>query len=205
MNSVDGSAEVETEDDEQAEPSLDIAYARHERINEMIDIVRFCLEAISLGFDRWGEPHVSGPGFYLTIVSGTSVEGYADQMGANRWPVETCRNVFSGSEAFHRAASTTAGNTDGAVIASIDGVLQRQMVRIKDPSRQALAAQDDTRVPYEDWMGSRHMNALDTSTREDVVATITLSEENGRVTVFVDGGFEDYSRAEIGGRWRSSS
>ncbi|WP_228842307.1 hypothetical protein [Halococcus agarilyticus] len=49
------------------------------------------------------------------------------------------------------------------------------------------------------------MNALDTSTRDDVVAAITLSEENGRVTVFADGEFEDYSREEIGGRWRSPS
>lgn len=47
------------------------------------------------------------------------------------------------------------------------------------------------------------MNALDTSLRDDVVATVTLSEENGRVTVFADGEFDDYSREEIGGRWRA--
>ncbi|WEL27507.1 Diadenylate cyclase (plasmid) [Haloferax volcanii] len=40
-------------------------------------------------------------------------------------------------------------------------------------------------------MGARHMSALETSTREEVVATITLSEEDGRVTVFTDGTFED--------------
>jgi len=36
-------------------------------------------------------------------------------------------------------------------------------------------------------MGARHMSALEASTRTNVVATITLSEENGRVSVFVDG------------------
>ena len=46
------------------------------------------------------------------------------------------------------------------------------------------------------------MNALDTSAREDVIATVTLSEESGRVTAFSNGMFESVERGEIGGRWR---
>ena len=182
---------------------LTIAYAHHRRVEELIDIVRYCLESISLAFDRWGEPHVSGPGFYLAVVSGTSVEEYADPMGTNRWPVERCASVFGDIEAFHTAARATAGRMDGAVVASIDGVLQERMVRLKDPGRGALEERNGGPIAYADWMGSRHMSALDTSLRDDVVATVTLSEENGRVTVFIDGSFDDYTRDELGGRWRA--
>ena len=182
---------------------LTIAYAHHRRVEELVDIVRYCLEAVSLEFDRWGEPHVSGPGFYLAVVSGTSVEEYADPMGANRWPVERCASVFGDIEAFHTAARATAQRMDGAVVASIDGVLQERMVRLKDPSRAALEERNGGPMAYADWMGSRHMSALDTSLRDDVVATVTLSEENGRVTVFIDGAFDDYDRTELGGRWRA--
>ena len=35
------------------------------------------------------------------------------------------------------------------------------------------------------------MSALETSTRDAVLATITLSEADGRVTVFRDGTYED--------------
>jgi diadenylate cyclase len=189
--------------DHEARDGLDIAYAHHRRIEEMVDIVRYCLEAISLEFDRWGEPHVSGPGFYLVVVSGTSVEEYADPMGANRWPVERCASVFGDIETFHTAAATTAERMDGAVVASIDGVLQERMVRLKDPSRQVLEERNDGPVAYGDWMGARHMSALDTSLRDDVVTAVTLSEEDGRVTVFTDGAFEDDNRTTLGGRWRA--
>jgi diadenylate cyclase len=188
--------------DRDAHGDLDIAYAHHPRVEELLDIVRYCLEAISLEFDRWDEPHVSGPGFYLVVVSGTSVEEYADPMGANRWPVERCGSVFGDIEAFHEAATATAERMDGAVVATIDGVLQERMVRLKDPSRAALEERNDGPVAYADWMGSRHMNALDISLRDDVVAAVTLSEENGRVTLFIDGAFDDHTRTELGGRWR---
>lgn len=182
--------------------SLSIAYVRHRRINEMVDAIRYCLEDLSLGFDRWEEPQIRGPGFYITIVSGTSVEAYADRMGTNHWPTEICRNVFGNADRFYEAASQVALDADGAVIASIDGVIQRQMVRLKDLSHTDLEARLGEPMPYADWMGSRHMSALDTSVREDVVATLTLSEETGRVTVFSDGEFESVERAAIGGRWR---
>ncbi|WP_205250442.1 hypothetical protein [Halococcus salsus] len=193
--------EIDTESPDNSN-TLDIGYAHHQQIEEMIDIVRYCLETLSFEFDRWGEEHVKGPGFYLVIVSGTSVEEYADPMGRNRWPIETCQNIFGNSEEFYRAASTVSGTMDGAVVASIDGALLEQMVRVKDLSSQELRARTGEGVGYEDWMGSRHMNALDTSVRDDVVATITLSEENGRVTTFINGEFTDYSRNEVGGRWR---
>ena len=182
--------------------SLSIAYVRHRRINEMIDAIRYCLESLSLAFDRWEEEHVTGPGFYIAIVSGTSVEGYADPMGTNYWPVEVCHTVFGDLNGFYDAASRVAFEADGAVIASIDGVLQHQMVRLKDLSHADLDARTEEAMTYADWMGSRHMSALDTSLREDVVATITLSEATGRATVFSDGRYESVDRNATGGRWR---
>jgi hypothetical protein len=189
----------------EADDSLSIAYIRHRRIDEMLDVIRYCLEGLSVGFDRWNEEHVKGPGFYIAIVSGTSVEAYADPMGTNAWPTEICRHVTEDINAFYGAASRVAFEADGAVIASIDGVIQRPMVRLKDPSRADLEARTDEPISYADWMGSRHMSALDTSVREDVVATVTLSEETGRVTVFSDGRFETVEREAIGGRWRVQS
>jgi diadenylate cyclase len=35
------------------------------------------------------------------------------------------------------------------------------------------------------------MGALETSTREEICAVVTLSEEDGRMTVFTDGTFDD--------------
>lgn len=186
----------------ETDESLTIDYVRHRRIREMIDVVRYCLESISLRFDRWDEPHVKGPGFYLAIVSGASLAEYADPMGTNRWPIEICRTVSDDIESFYEAAAHVASEADGAVLASIDGVVLPQMVRLKDLSHAEIEARIGSPPPYENWMGSRHMSALDTSLREDVVATITLSEETGRVTVFSDGKFDAAERAEIGGRWR---
>jgi hypothetical protein len=51
-------------------------------------------------------------------------------------------------------------------------------------------------------MSAKHLSAYEASTREGVLAAVTLSEENGRVTVFRDGDYDDRERDELGGRWR---
>ncbi len=66
------------------------------------------------------------------------------------------------------------------------------MVRVSQLSTAERTRIDE--LPYAGWMGTRHMSALETATREEVVAAITLSEEDGRVTFFTDEGFEDYQR-----------
>ena len=63
------------------------------------------------------------------------------------------------------------------------------MVRIKQLSPAECRRTDD--LPCAGWMDARHMSALETSTPKDVVAAITLSEEDGQVTVFTDGTFDD--------------
>jgi DNA integrity scanning protein DisA with diadenylate cyclase activity len=78
---------------------------------------------------------------------------------------------------------------DGAVVVHSDGTIGEEMVRVKQLSPAECRRNDD--LPYAGWMGARHMSALETSTRQEVSATITLSEEDGRVTVFTDGTFED--------------
>lgn len=182
---------------------LRIDYVDHDRVDGLLDLVTYCLEGISLDFARWEEEYVRGPGLYFAIVSGSSVADYADPMGDDRWPVDKCRYVFDDIDLFYQAASSVAQSRDGAVVVTVDGAIHEQMVRFRDLTDEELAGIDEVdAVEYADWMGSRHMSAADTSARHEVVATVTLSEEDGRVTVFTDGTFDDSERAELGGDWR---
>lgn len=47
-------------------------------------------------------------------------------------------------------------------------------------------------VDYADSAGMKHQSAIGVSIREKVVATISLTEENGRMSVFQDGASDDY-------------
>ncbi|WP_380680124.1 hypothetical protein [Salinigranum sp. GCM10025319] len=177
---------------------LHVEYAT---VPELIELVTYIVESISLGFDRWEEPYVRGPSLYFVLVSGTHAREYADPLGENTWPVDICRVVTEDLDAFVDAAESVAFERDGAVIVSADGTIQEQMVRIKSPSPGTI---DEDGVQYADWMGTKHLSAVESSVREEVLAAVTLSEETGRVTVFEDGGFMDFQRAELGGLWRPS-
>jgi diadenylate cyclase len=159
------------------------------------------VESVSLGFDQWGTPHVEGPGLYIVVVAGTSVGAYAEPMGSNRWPVEECDVVHQ--ESFFEAARTVAHDCDGAVLVTVDGTVHEQMVRLKDRHGVRSDTVEGTEaVAYADWMGARHMSALETSLRDEVVTTITLSGESGRVTRFRDGEYTTNLREELGSAWR---
>jgi hypothetical protein len=209
---------------------LDIRYEDHAGVRELVDAVRYCLEDISLAFDRWEDPHAHGPGLYVAVVAGRSVRPYADPMGDDRWPVADSRRVLADLTAFHGAAAEVARTRDGAVVVSVDGVVQPRMVRFRDlkrdpdrdpradaPERERAAADrfgteaeaeaetedgDGDGRGYADWMGSRHMSGLDTSRRDAVVTTLTLSAETGRVTVFRDGTYRSLPRTQLAARWR---
>lgn len=189
-----------------AEPdALSIQYTDHPKVTELIDVITFCTEGISFEFKRWDEPYVQGPGLYFVIVAGTSIESFADPMGENQWPIEICQSVTESEDAFFEAAQDAAMERDGAVVVTVDGYIQKQMVRLKDLGSDDISSDINLEsIEYDDWMGARHMSALDTSAREEVVATVTLSEESGRVTVFQDTEYESYTRDTIGGEWRYS-
>jgi hypothetical protein len=155
---------------------------------------------LSMQFDRWGEQHVTGPSLYVLVVADVNFTDYTDPLGSNRWPVERCRVVGDSPEAFTRVAEDVAFSCDGAVIVTGDGTVQEQMVRVRSPSVAEMEAFGG--LSYPDWMGTKHLSALETSTREEVLWAITLSEENGRVTTFLNGTYQDYPRDDIGGRWR---
>lgn len=173
-------------------------------IDTVIDRIVVCLESISLDFDRWEDPQVRGPGAYFVVVLGSVPKPYTAPMGNNRWPAEECPTVTGDFDRFFSAARTVANERDGAVVVTADGAIQEQMVRVHDLSQVEIPDLDVTGIEYEDWMGARHMSALDTSLRPDVIAAITLSEEDGRVTVFDDGRFTSYRRAEIDRKWRAT-
>jgi hypothetical protein len=164
----------------------------------VLDRVEWCVESVSLAFKRWKDPHVRGPGLYV-VIERDSTAAFSDPMGANRWPTEDCASVFTPIDALFDAARSVAIGCDGAVVVNNDGTIQPEMVRLK----QLRATEEATTspLPYADWMGARHMSALETSTREAVFAVVTLSEEDGRVTVFRDGGYEDRHRTVLSEKW----
>lgn len=173
-------------------------------VGELIDYIIYTVEGISLGFDRWDEEYVRGPGLYFVVVTGVHSGSYADPLGENTWPIETCRVVTEDLDGFVEAAETVGHTRDGAVIISTDGTVQEQMVRIKSQSDDENRKAENETVEYADWMGTKHLSAIEISVRDEVVAAITLSEENGRVSIFQDGDYDDYQRDELGGEWRPS-
>jgi DNA integrity scanning protein DisA with diadenylate cyclase activity len=126
-------------------------------------------------------------------------------MGSNRWPIDICSSVLDDLERFYTAARDVALSRDGAVVLTVDGTVLEQMVRFKDLTAGDDVAEEQRDMEYADWMGSRHMSAFDTSLRRSVVATITVSEETGRVTVFQSGEYDTLERDELGGPWRTES
>jgi diadenylate cyclase len=179
---------------------IDRVLDRYATSQGLMDHIRYTAETLSLEFDQWGERYISGPSLYLVIVADINFEVYTDPMGDNRWPIERCQIVTESSDRFTEVARDVAFSRDGAVVVTGDGTVQEQMVRVRSPSREYIRKSGD--LKYAEWMGAKHMSALETSIREEVLWVITLSEEDGRVTTFFDGTYQDYPREEIGGRWR---
>ncbi|AZQ14984.1 MULTISPECIES: diadenylate cyclase [Halorubrum] len=181
---------------------LAVEYGSHERVREVIDRLTYCAEHVSLSFGEWEEPHVKGPGLYFAVVADRDYGAYADPMGDNTWPRTRCSTTFA-EDGFIEAAESVSRKQDGGVVVAVDGEIEAQMVRFRDlgTRRDETELVDD--VGYEPWMGSRHMSAIETSVRPEVVATVTLSEETGRVSVFRDGDADSMTRDELGGPWRA--
>ena len=178
---------------------IDRVLERYATSQALMDQIRYTAESLSMEFSRWDETHVSGPSLYFLVIADLDFGEYTDPLGANRWPVERCQVVTEDPEAFTRVARDVAFECDGAVVVTGDGTIQEQMVRVRSPTTDVETAND---LDYPDWMGTKHLSALETSTRDGVLWAITLSEEDGRVTTFLDGTYQDYPREEIGGRWR---
>lgn len=176
---------------------------RYQTVRGLTERVLYAAESISLEFDRWNDAYVRGPSLYFLMVGGVHAGDYADALGANTWPVEECAVVDSDLQTFVQAARTVAFERDGAVLISTDGTIQKQMIRIKSPDAAMLDRTDES-IDYADWMGTKHLSAVEISVRPDILAAVTLSEENGRVTAFENGSFEDYQRNALGGKWRST-
>ena len=175
---------------------LDRVLSRYATSQELMDQIRYTAESLSMEFDQWGEPYVSGPSLYLLIVADVNFDAYTDPMGDNRWPVERCQVATESPHGFTQVARDVAFSRDGAIVVTGDGTIQEQMVRVRSAPDETTA-----RATYADWMSAKHLSALEVSTRTEVLAAVTLSEEDGRVTVFNDGQYENRRRDELGGRW----
>ena len=174
--------------------------ARYATSHELMDLIRYTAETLSIEFDRWDERHVTGPSLYVLIVAGIDFGNYTDPLGRNTWPVDRCEVVQRESEAFLEVARDVAFDRDGAVVVAGDGTVQEQMVRVRNLSTTERKRTDE--VNPADWMGTKHLSALEASARQQVLWAITLSEQNGRVTTFLDGEYRDYEQDDLGGRWR---
>ena len=179
---------------------LDRVRKKYATSQDLMDQIRYVAESLSMEFDKWDDQYVSGPSLYFLVVAETDFEEYTDPLGENIWPTDRCKVVLDSPEAFRRAAEDVAFRRDGAIIVTGDGTIQRQMARVRSPNHTEVPGVAD--LEYPDWMGTKHMSALETSLRENVLWAITLSEENGRVTSYLNGTYQDYPRSEIGGRWR---
>ncbi|MDY6817343.1 MAG: diadenylate cyclase [Halobacteriales archaeon] len=179
----------------------DSLQAEHATGTELTNLLTDVAENLSINFDQWDEQYVSGPSLYFVIVADVDLGQYADPLGNNRWPVDIARIATESRDAFVEAAREVAFKRDGAVIITTDGTIQEQMVRIRSPSTDEVKGREE--INYADWMGTKHLSAVEISVREEVLAAVTISEENGRVSVFRDGDFTDYERDELGGRWRT--
>ena len=87
-------------------------------VTELIASIAYAIESISLTFDRWDEEYVRGPGLYFVVVTGTHSGAYADALGENTWPTETCRVVTENLDGFVEAARAVGSTRDGAIIIS---------------------------------------------------------------------------------------
>ena len=179
---------------------LDQVLKKYATSQDLMDQIRYVAETLSMDFDKWEDQYVSGPSLYFIVVAETDFEDYTDPLGENIWPTDRCKIVLDSSKAFRRVAEDVAFSRDGAIIVTGDGTIQRQMVRVRSPNHAEVSAVEE--LDYPDWMGTKHMSALETSLRKNVLWAITLSEEDGRVTTYLDGTYQDYPREEIGGRWR---
>ena len=181
---------------------LEIDYGAHDPVRDVVDRLRYCAECISIDFEGWEEPHVKGPGLYFAVVSDRDYGAYADPMGDNRWPRSVCTSVFD-EETLVETARTVSLERDGGIVVAVDGSIEPQMVRFRDLGTRSWESDLVDSVEYESWMGSRHMSAIETSVRPEVIATVTLSEETGRVSAFREGEAESWVRDEIGDPWRT--
>ena len=179
---------------------LDKVLEKYATSQDLMHQILYIVESLSVEFEEWDEQYVSGPSLYFLIVAEIDFEKYTDPLGENVWPTDRCKLVLDSPEAFHRVAEDVAFSRDGGIIVTGDGTIQQQMVRVRSPNHDEIPAVSDLTFP--EWMGTKHMSALETSLRENVLWAITLSEENGRVTTYLDGTYQDYPREDIGGRWR---
>lgn len=184
----------------QNNPTAPALVTEHSRAAELVNRLLDVAESLSITFDRWDERYVSGPSLYFIVVADADYRQYADALGTNTWPTDTCRVVTDRVGPFVEAAREVAFSCDGAIVVTVDGTIQTQMVRVRSPSTTESERHEG--ADYAGWMGTKHLSAVEVSTRQEVLAAVTLSEETGRVTVFEDGGYADCKRDELGGRWR---
>lgn len=165
-------------------------YGEDDRVSDWIDTMEEYMKQLSYEFDDYGEEHVKGPGLYVAFVSDYSLGDLGTPRDPNTWE-SLDEDRYVDDDELYDELKDVANEDDLAIVVWMNGKLHEYNVRFDTPD-------DKDDLNYESGMGSRHMSALEISSREEVVISMTLSEEEGTVTKFRDGEkFDELTREEI--------
>lgn len=179
---------------------LSAGYGEDELVDDWIDTVIDYAKDLSAAFEAYGEDNTKGPGLYVAFVSSDAVAEFADQPIANAWYerdepryVHDAIRDEEAAEEFYGELEQVANEMDQAVVVWMNGRLHGYNVRFLPPNEELRE-----QVDYEADRGTRHQSAAETAIRDDIVMTLTLSEEDGAVTTFREGEKENgWSRERI--------
>lgn len=168
-------------------------YWHHDRFQEMKDITKNYLMKMSAEFEDYGEDGIKGPALYIAFIADYSIDDFAVKSSPNVWEgLDEDRHIDDDPDKVYDELKEMAGE-DLAIVVWMDGKFFPYRVRFDSVDKEERSHVDLN----QEW-GARHMSAAETSYREEVVTTMTLSEDTGEINIFRDGGsFRSLDREEI--------
>lgn len=168
---------------------------------EALEIVEKGMKRCSYSSDSYEKEGSRGPGLYVVFTS-EPLDPYhiAEDMKPNIWnELSEERTLSDNTEIFYEELGQVANSQDGAVLIEKDcekWKLYEENVRIHTPP-EIREKTDYTGVIDR---GTKHRSAVEASNLDEIITTLTLSEEDGSVMRFLDGQRSKehcYSRDEI--------
>lgn len=176
---------------------LSANYSNDQRVERWVQRVIECARRMSYEYKNYGKYEDDddvarkGPGLYVAFVSAATIADIADQPNPNVWYDSDPRYVDD--DCLYKELRTVAQTQDQAVVIWMNGRVHEYNVRFLPP-----APERRSNVTYPDERGTRHQSAAETSIRDEIVMTLTVSEEDGTVMTFWDGEADrTYQRPEI--------
>lgn len=176
---------------------LSADYSNDERVGRWVKRIVEYAQRMSYDYEHYGEADPDsdvsrkGPGLYVAFVSSSTISDIADQPNPNVWYDSEPRYVDD--DGLYPELRQVAQTQDQAVVIWMNGRVHEYNVRFLPPEPERRSD-----VRYPDERGTRHQSAAETSIRDEIVMTLTVSEEDGTVMTFWDGAVDQtYERREI--------